>query len=181
VQTDSIDIVITSPPYLNAIDYVRCSKFTLVWLGHSVSDLRQLRSTNVGAEGSRCDSSHGKLILDICDCLDPDGQLIMRHRAIISRYIHDMRSVADETARVLRPGGKAVIVIGNSTVGGHFVRNSLALRLLFDAAGLDHTRSISRELPPTRRYLPPPRRTRHKNALHARMREEVVMTFRKVA
>jgi hypothetical protein len=27
-----VDFVITSPPYLNAIDYVRCSKFTLVWM-----------------------------------------------------------------------------------------------------------------------------------------------------
>ena len=29
----SVDLVITSPPYLNAIDYLRCSKFSLVWMG----------------------------------------------------------------------------------------------------------------------------------------------------
>ena len=29
----SFDLVVTSPPYLNAIDYLRCSKFSLVWMG----------------------------------------------------------------------------------------------------------------------------------------------------
>jgi hypothetical protein len=181
VDADSIDAVITSPPYLNAIDYVCCSKFTLVWLGHSISELRNLRSTNVGSEVSNSESAQSDLVQSIFDRLDPDEKLIKRHCAIITRYICDMRSVAEEITRVLRPGGKAVIVIGNSTIAGHFVKNSLALRLLFDAAGLDHTRTISRELPPSRRYLPPPREKRHRNALHARMREEVVMTFRKAA
>ena len=36
----SVDLVITSPPYLNAIDYLRCSKFSLVWMGYSVGELR---------------------------------------------------------------------------------------------------------------------------------------------
>ena len=31
----SVDLVVTSPPYLNAIDYLRCSKFSLVWMGYS--------------------------------------------------------------------------------------------------------------------------------------------------
>src|SRR5205807_10007991 len=33
VDDNSIDIVITSPPYLNAIDYVRGHKFSLIWMG----------------------------------------------------------------------------------------------------------------------------------------------------
>ena len=50
LQDRSIDLIITSPPYLNAIDYLRCSKFSLVWMGYSVSHLRRLRSTTVGTE-----------------------------------------------------------------------------------------------------------------------------------
>ena len=38
----TIDLVLTSPPYLNAIDYMRCSKFSLVWMGHRIPDLRKL-------------------------------------------------------------------------------------------------------------------------------------------
>ena len=181
IESESVDIVITSPPYLNAIDYIRCSKFTLVWLGHTISELRRLRSSNVGAEVSQKESEQAQFVLKICNELDSEEKLTTRHRAIVARYVHDMGSVVNEISRTLRPGGKAVIVIGNSTVGGHFVKNSVALRRLFEVAGMDHMRSWQRDLPPNRRYLPPPLRARSKNAIHARMREEVVMTFRKAA
>ena len=48
----SIDLVLTSPPYLNAIDYMRCSKFSLVWMGHTVKELRKIREESVGTEAS---------------------------------------------------------------------------------------------------------------------------------
>jgi hypothetical protein len=46
----TVDVVITSPPYLNAIDYLRGHKLSLVWMGYSVSELRSLRSGNIGSE-----------------------------------------------------------------------------------------------------------------------------------
>jgi hypothetical protein len=36
-----VDLIFTSPPHLNAIDYLRCSKFSLVWMGHSIAALRE--------------------------------------------------------------------------------------------------------------------------------------------
>src|SRR6266480_97172 len=47
-----VDLVITSPPYLNAIDYLRGHKFSLVWMGHSVASVRDIRRSNVGSEVS---------------------------------------------------------------------------------------------------------------------------------
>ncbi|MBF8284316.1 MAG: hypothetical protein HW378_3231 [Anaerolineales bacterium] len=35
---DSVDLIITSPPYANAIDYMRAHKFSLVWLGDRIDD-----------------------------------------------------------------------------------------------------------------------------------------------
>ena len=46
----NVDLVITSPPYLNAIDYLRGHKLSLVWMGHTVADVREIRATNVGSE-----------------------------------------------------------------------------------------------------------------------------------
>src|SRR5258705_6512964 len=48
LASKSIDLVITSPPYLNAIDYMRCHKFSLIWMGYSIEHLRGIRSTNIG-------------------------------------------------------------------------------------------------------------------------------------
>ena len=50
LENNSVDIVITSPPYLNAIDYIRGHKFSLIWMGHSIEELREVRTTNVGTE-----------------------------------------------------------------------------------------------------------------------------------
>jgi hypothetical protein len=50
IKRESIDLVLTSPPYLNAIDYMRCSKFSLVWMGFTVGQIRSLRAESVGTE-----------------------------------------------------------------------------------------------------------------------------------
>ena len=57
---ESIDMVITSPPYLNAIDYLRGHRLSLVWLGHQLSGLRMIRSGSVGAERGP-DAHHGNV------------------------------------------------------------------------------------------------------------------------
>ena len=50
INTSTVDSIITSPPYLNALDYVRGHKLSLVWLGKTIPELRDLRSNNVGTE-----------------------------------------------------------------------------------------------------------------------------------
>jgi len=45
-----VDFVLTSSPYANAIDYMRSHKFSLVWMGLSVSKLAMIRGQMVGAE-----------------------------------------------------------------------------------------------------------------------------------
>src|SRR3972149_6199922 len=44
IRNGSVDFVLTSPPYLNAIDYMRCSKFSLVWMGQGALEIRMVRS-----------------------------------------------------------------------------------------------------------------------------------------
>ncbi len=49
---NSVDVVITSPPYLNAIDYLRGHRMSLVWMRHALKKLRLIRSVSVGTEVS---------------------------------------------------------------------------------------------------------------------------------
>ena len=176
LKDGSVDLVLTSPPYLNAIDYMRCSKFTLVWMGYSIKHIRNLRSTSIGAEV-------GKLVNDdyikkILAKINPQPKLHGRCEAILMRYIDDMRRVIRETARVLVDDGQAIFVIGENTMRGTFIRNSLILEELAKDAGFLCISRHSRELPPNRRYLPPPTQSKHA-PLDARMRHEVVLTLKK--
>jgi hypothetical protein len=67
-------------------------------------------------------------------------------------------------------------VIGDNTVRGVFLRNSEAIRILGEASGLHLEWTSERELPPSKRYLPPPK-GELKDALSLRMRSEVVLEF----
>lgn len=171
----SIDLVLTSPPYLNAIDYIRCSKFSLVWMGHLVSEMRRLRSTGIGTEVGKYEQDDDTR--SILSEINPQSKLGRRREAMLVRYIDDMRQVISETARVLVDGGQAVYVIGENTVRGTFIHNSLIIEKLASSAGLHCISSHKRDLPANRRYLPPP--SARTEALDGRMRREVVLTMQK--
>ncbi|MBV9159867.1 MAG: hypothetical protein JO019_04695 [Candidatus Kaiserbacteria bacterium] len=178
IKTNSIDLVLTSPPYLNAIDYIRCSKFSLVWMGHRIKDLRVVRSTSVGSELGSDVASHDEQVTDVLDKLKLRPQLSPRNTAILARYVYDMRESVREVARVLAPKGKAVYVVGENTLKGTYIRNSALMKEVAEQAGLAFRGQQVRILPNNRRYLPPPTKKRAAD-LDVRMRREVVMTFQK--
>ena len=176
----SVDLVITSPPYLNAIDYLRCSKFSLVWMGYSVGGLRRLRSTTVGTE-VRMDARDNQEIQRILSELELQPRLPARQEAMLARYINDMQRAVGETSRILADDGRAVYVVGENTVRGTFIRNAMIVEAVASAAGLRCTGRCSRELPANRRYLPPPSKQSETATLGNRLRREVILTFQKVA
>jgi hypothetical protein len=178
LEDQSVDIVITSPPYLNGIDYQRATKFSLVWMGHPVSATRQVRAENIGTEagGASKEATDAQEAALKATC--SVGSLTPRTANILRRYIRDMDTTLREISRVLRPEGRAVVVIGDSTVRGTYIRNSRALLVLAEACGLGTGAVTRRRLPPNRRYLPPPRAEKQ---LDARLRTEAVLRFCKAA
>ena len=176
----SVDLVITSPPYLNAIDYLRCSKFSLVWMGYSVGELRRLRSTTVGTEVGM-DAREDQEIQRILSELKLQPKLPARQEAMLARYINDMQRAVSETSRVLAGNGRAVYVVGENTVRGTFIRNAMIVEAVASNAGLRCTARRSRDLPANRRYLPPPSKQSETATLSNRLRREVILTFQKVA
>jgi DNA modification methylase len=181
VEKGSIDIVLTSPPYLNAIDYMRCSKFSLVWMGHNVKELRQIRGDSVGAEASSEEALETAWVKALIKQLGLKPQLSMRDNAFLAQYVWDMGSALAEVSRVLKTGGRAVYVVGDSTVRGTFVRNSAIVTAVAEKHGLSLSSTHSRELPANRRYLPPPKSGISTAAMDGRMRQEVVLEFKKPA
>ena len=178
IRDGSVDLVVTSPPYLNAIDYLRCSKFSLVWMGYSVVELRRLRSTAVGTEVGM-DARDDQEIQRILSKLKLQPKLPARQEAMLARYIDDMQRAFGETSRVLTDKGRAVYVVGENTVRGTFIRNAMIVEAVANIAGLRCTGRRSRDLPANRRYLPPPSQQPALASLGKRLRREVILTFQK--
>ena len=179
LNNGSIDLVVTSPPYLNAIDYLRGHKFSLVWMGHSIEEIRHLRSQSIGTECSVASARNANRTSFAIRKMGKTDQLPERSRGMLARYVNDMNTVMAEIHRVLTQKGEAVVVVGDSTIKGVFVRNSRALAYLGRANGLMLRSVRRRRLLENRRYLPPPESKASGKLLRSRMREEVILTFGK--
>lgn len=181
LQDSSVDLVITSPPYLNAIDYLRGHKLSLVWMGYTVRQLREIRSTSVGTECSRNVVGEETHVTEALRRMGEVDELSARFRRMLVRYIVEMGKVLNEIHRVLRSEGRAILVLGDSSIRSVFVRNSRAIVYLGERTGF-RVRSIRRrQLPENRRYLPPPTLRTSGSKLRARMREEVIIKFTKTS
>ncbi|MCP3417923.1 site-specific DNA-methyltransferase [Bradyrhizobium brasilense] len=171
LKAGTVDAVITSPPYLNAIDYMRGHRMALVWLGFSFADLRRIRSASIGAERAP-DKAINDAVKEITAAMGTIKKMDSRHRAMIDRYAQDVALLMNEVSRVLKPGGKAIFVVGNSCLKGTFVQNSEAVACAGKKAGLKVKKKTVRALPERSRYLP-----MAAGALSMRMRTETVLTF----
>jgi DNA modification methylase len=178
VGDGTVDAVITSPPYLNAIDYVRGHRLALVWLGFSLNELRAIRSSSIGAERGMDDPEMESEARQLASGMGDLAALPNRQQQMILRYALDIRSVVQEIARVLRPNGEATLVVGNSSLRGVYIANDAAILAAAEAANLQLLSRSERPLPPSRRYLPPPRE-QESSDLRNRMRAEVIVRLRR--
>jgi DNA modification methylase len=176
VAEASVDAVITSPPYLNALDYLRGHRLALVWLGHRVSDLREIRSGSIGAERHAEPGSDLALADELTAALSSARDLPGRERGMLERYALDLHALVAKLHQVVRPGGRLVLVVGNSCLHGVFVDNASLAVAAAERIGWRPTERTQRELPPNRRYLPPPAAGAIP-MLQKRMRTETVLTF----
>jgi hypothetical protein len=153
VKRGSVDAVVTSPPYLNAIDYLRGHKFSLVWMGHSIPALRDIRAAAMGTERAGPFEESGEAAA-LETAVHSIRALPRRQRAIVHKYARDAVLVLREMRRVLRPGGLMVLVLGDSNIRGVPVYNSQIFSWLAARSGFILESERKRLLQHDRRYLP---------------------------
>jgi DNA modification methylase len=170
------DLVLTSPPYLNAIDYLRAHKFSLIWMGYSLRQLRELRGTMMGTERGlwSLDGLPPRLEERLENVLEEE-----RARAQRRRYLSDLARVLAEIARVLRPGGLALLAVGPTIISSKRTDACDVVTVLGERVGLRLVGSVARHLRAAHRSLPPPRAAATSSPLSHRMRREVIVALRK--
>ncbi|WP_406227929.1 hypothetical protein [Streptomyces anthocyanicus] len=166
-----VDAVMTSPPYLVAIDYLRGHRLSLVWMGYTIGYLRGLRSANIGSQRGSSATEEIERVQELA----VSGALAERDIRLVNRYIMDMMQLISEIARVLRKDGLATFVIADARLKGANVSVEKIVTELCGYAGLSMADRVCREIPANRRYLPPPRQ--EGGSMDLRMREEIILQF----
>lgn len=170
----SVDMTMTSPPYLTAIDYLRGHRLTLVWMGWTLPELRKLRSRAIGTECGIWDDNELDDLLQGVFVSPPTN----RARAVLRRYVHDLDAVFAEQSRVLRQHGQLTLVVADGRLQGTQVRVARLVARIGRLHGFRLTSRRTRVLPAGRRYLPPPLND-SAQSLDRRMRAETALTFRR--
>lgn len=126
LKDGAADLVFTSPPYCSALDYTRAHIFAVAWMSDvleiDVEEYRRLGRTYVGSgraplaeasKGHRLPSEIGHKGVDsIVRKLRSDAERAW----IVHRYFRDMHKIISECVRVVRPGGRVVLVVCPSNI-----------------------------------------------------------------
>jgi len=179
LDNDSIDLIITSPPYAsNAIDYMRAHKFSLVWMGYPIDDLGQKRKEYIGGEAvtgfefEELPSRTSELVADITDRDEKKGR-------VLHRYYSEMTRTLREMFRVLKPGKAAIVVIGSSTMRGKDTETQTCLAEIGREVGFEIPKIGVRCLDRNRRMMPVGAKLDLDSQIQQRMHEEYVIGFYK--
>ena len=117
----SVDVIITSPPYHQAVDYYRRHTLEMYWLGfvRNQEERLKLRGRYIGRHGVRRSerlvarpAANGTLAGQW------EAKLHERSEArgmAFRHYVNAMTKCVEGMAKVLKPGGKAVFVVGKNT------------------------------------------------------------------
>ena len=106
------DALITSPPYLQAQEYIRSTKMDLYWLGHNDDEIKQLsrleipyRKADHIVHTPSLDIIRNKLSRkDLCNRLD-------------SYFCHTLNAL-ENSMNQLKPNGAACVFVGNPRIDG---------------------------------------------------------------
>jgi DNA modification methylase len=140
MRKGSIDLIITSPPYLGAQKYVRASSLSLGWLGATAHEtLRQLEDQNIGREHFSLSKVANLPSTGLSSADERIRQIagINPLRALIAAtYLAEMRAALTEAVRVLRPRGYLVLIAANNFVCGKEFMTQRYLQQLLEELGL---------------------------------------------
>lgn len=183
LTNESVDLIVTSPPYATALDYSRAHFLAVAWmqpvLGLSMEQYMALAPGYIGSERGRVDRafkldaqlesfSFAQSALKSLEARD------QRQACLIQRYFMDMYTALGEMSRVLRPNGHVFIVVCPSHVRQVQIPTHTAFTEMGQALGLRCLAEYQRTINGNRRVLPYMR-----EAFGDRMYTEYVLVYQK--
>jgi DNA modification methylase len=154
-----VQLAVTSPPYINAFDYVRSLRLENTWLGYyGDKNILDIKQKQIGTETIyqkdyfEIESTGIKKLDKITDKI---FKIDKKRAHIVQKFFFDMSKNMLEIKRLLKNNGHYVIVVGNSTIRGIDVPTNELLLEIAKINGFDLENMFSYVI--KNRYLRIPR------------------------
>ena len=146
-EIGAVDMIITSPPYVTSYEYADLHQLSSLWLGFA-DDYRDLRNGSIGTtqhdfnfnrEVKRLNQSGSEIVFSL---FSEDASAARS----VAKYYLDMQQVAARCAKILRPSGLALFVIGNTRYKGVAIDNARHLTESLLEAGFSQVSIAKRSI-----------------------------------
>jgi len=120
IEENSVDLIVTSPPYPNTYDYYLYHKLRMFWLG---LDYEKAKLNEIGSR--------------------------LRHssrRENIDTYIRDMTTCFSHFARILKPDRPFVIVVGDSIIRKELLKGDIIIKEVAERTSFEIVSKVSYSL-----------------------------------
>jgi DNA modification methylase len=143
VADESVQLIITSPPYPGAQKYIRSCSLSLGWLRLCpTTDLRAYKARMIGREEftkAECDRVLPTNIIEADKVLAGIRDRSPVRAKIAATYLNEMRIAMREMCRVLKPDGHIVIIAANNRISRKEFRTVDYLQTIAGEYGLSLT------------------------------------------
>jgi methylase of polypeptide subunit release factors len=177
-----VDLLVSSPPYVTSYEYADLHQLFSLVLGYA-DDYRILRQGSIGST-----QHHFRLRKGVGHLNGTATRVVFslyehdkRAAQSIANYFVDMQQVAVRARRIVRPGGIAMFVIGNTQYHGVDIDNAGHLTEAMLHAGFKRVRALKRTISnkaATPYRTPTGRFSRTRTANHIYSHEYVLMAHR---
>lgn len=153
---EKFDVAITSPPYINAMDYVRCIRLESAWVGTGDSGVfTTVRASQVGETVRGRNRGISENVLQVINAdyeavlsLDPS-----RARTL-SAYFDDMSQNLQCVLKSLRAGASYHVIVGDSVVRGVSIPTHRHIAEIAKIIGFEWTSYFKYQIKDHRTSLP---------------------------
>ena len=131
IESNTINLVLTSPPYISAQKYARSLKLELFWTGLiSPEEFAKIDSETIGTERVSINKDFSNIKIkdkNLANLLNKIKKVSKKRYVITLNYFANMEQSIKEIYRVIKPGGYFILLIGENSVCGIKIPNGKIL------------------------------------------------------
>jgi len=158
LEAGSLDLLVSSPPYATCYEYSEIHQLTQLWFErYKLISNKQWRHICIGSKHISARQRESKPENFLTGSSAADKALSKFERLNIPNnkaeatalryYFQDMQLVLKEFSRIVKPGKRMVLVVGDSRKRGIDIPTSTALREMSSAVGFELEQRIVRRIP----------------------------------